>query len=79
MPINQGASWDVGLVHEIAQVHSAPSNESCQPSISFILSNPNLQVIAAEASAIGVDFVFAPVVNMMTDPRFGRLQEGFSL
>jgi len=35
------------------------------------------QVIAAEASAIGVDTVFAPVVNMMTDPRFGRLQEGF--
>lgn len=34
-------------------------------------------VIASEASAIGVDTVFAPVVNMMTDPRFGRLQEGF--
>lgn len=34
-------------------------------------------VIAAEASAIGVDTVFAPVVNMMGDPRFGRLQEGF--
>ena len=34
-------------------------------------------VTAAEASAIGVDSVFAPVVNMMTDPRFGRLQEGF--
>jgi hypothetical protein len=34
-------------------------------------------VIAAEASATGVDTVFAPVVNMMTDPRFGRLQEGF--
>ena len=34
-------------------------------------------VIATEASAIGVDSVFAPVVNMMTDPRFGRLQEGF--
>jgi beta-glucosidase len=34
-------------------------------------------VTAAEASAIGVDAVFAPVVNMMQDPRFGRLQEGF--
>ena len=34
-------------------------------------------VIATEAAAIGVDSVFAPVVNMMTDPRFGRLQEGF--
>lgn len=34
--------------------------------------------IANEASAIGVDTVFAPVVNMITDPRFGRMQEGFS-
>eukprot|EP00041_Stephanoeca_diplocostata_P011307 m.184813 g.184813 ORF g.184813 m.184813 type:complete len:797 (-) comp18490_c0_seq2:182-2572(-) len=33
--------------------------------------------IAKTASAIGVDMVFAPVVNMMPDPRFGRLQEGF--
>lgn len=35
------------------------------------------EVIAMEAHAIGVDTVFAPVVNMMADPRFGRLQEGF--
>lgn len=35
------------------------------------------KTIADEASAIGVDTVFAPVVNMMPDPRFGRLQEGF--
>ena len=33
--------------------------------------------MAAEASSIGVDTVFAPVLNMMMDPRFGRLQEGF--
>eukprot|EP00040_Diaphanoeca_grandis_P040838 m.262177 g.262177 ORF g.262177 m.262177 type:complete len:794 (-) comp44699_c0_seq1:67-2448(-) len=33
--------------------------------------------IAYEAASIGVDTVFAPVVNMMPDPRFGRLQEGF--
>jgi len=42
------------------------------------LVNEIAVTIAQEASAIGVDFVFAPVVNMMTDPRFGRLQEGFS-
>ena len=35
-------------------------------------------VVGTEAAAIGVDVVFAPVVNMMTDPRFGRLQEGYS-
>lgn len=54
MPINQGWTWNVTLVEQIATV------------------------IAREASAIGVDTVFAPVVNMITDPRFGRLQEGFS-
>jgi beta-glucosidase len=35
-------------------------------------------VVGNEAARIGVDVVFAPVVNMMTDPRFGRLQEGYS-
>lgn len=39
--------------------------------------NAIAQAIASEADSIGVDTVFAPVVNMMTDPRFGRLQEGF--
>ena len=34
--------------------------------------------IAAEASAIGIDLVFSPVINMWTDSRFGRLQEGYS-
>ena len=36
-----------------------------------------VRLLYHQASAIGVDTVFAPVVNMMTDPRFGRLQEGF--
>lgn len=34
--------------------------------------------IADEASAIGIDLVFSPVINMWTDARFGRLQEGYS-
>jgi beta-glucosidase len=34
--------------------------------------------VAAEARSIGVDLAFAPVINMWTDSRFGRLQEGFS-
>jgi beta-glucosidase len=34
--------------------------------------------IAAEASAVGIDTLFAPVINMVVDPRFGRLQENFS-
>ena len=53
MPINQGASWNVSLVSNIADA------------------------IADQASTMGVQVVFAPVVNMMTDPRFGRGQEGY--
>ena len=34
--------------------------------------------VALEARSIGVDLAFAPVINMWTDSRFGRLQEGFS-
>ena len=35
-------------------------------------------VLASEARAYGVDNVWSPVVNMWTDDRFGRYQEGFS-
>ena len=34
--------------------------------------------IAEEARAFGADVAFSPVLNMWTDPRFGRLQEGYS-
>jgi beta-glucosidase-like glycosyl hydrolase len=33
--------------------------------------------VAAQARAVGVEVVYAPVMNMMTDARFGRQQEGF--
>jgi beta-glucosidase len=57
-------------------VFPMPVNQGCSwnPELVHNIS----KVIATEAQALGVDFVFAPVVNMMTDPRFGRLQEGFS-
>lgn len=53
-----------------------PVSQGCSWNVSLVQSIA--AVIAAEARAIGVDTVFAPVVNMMVDPRFGRLQEGFS-
>lgn len=34
--------------------------------------------IASEARAAGVDTALSPVVNMITDPRFGRYHEGLS-
>ena len=36
------------------------------------------RVIALEARSTGVDTALAPVVNMFSDPRFGRYSEGFS-
>eukprot|EP01052_Picozoa_sp_SAG31_P059472 SAG31_NODE_18768_length_623_cov_1.185115_2_plen_73_part_01 len=33
---------------------------------------------AAVARAVGINIGLSPVVNMYPDPRFGRLQEGFS-
>ena len=35
-------------------------------------------MLASEARAYGVDNTWSPVVNMWTDDRFGRYQEGFS-
>jgi beta-glucosidase len=35
-------------------------------------------IIAVEARASGVDTALSPVVNMFSDPRFGRYSEGFS-
>eukprot|EP00755_Sulcionema_specki_P034865 Sspe_Gene.103774::Locus_79624_Transcript_1_1_Confidence_1.000_Length_1747::g.103774::m.103774/K05349/bglX; beta-glucosidase len=36
------------------------------------------QVVAAETRICGANIAFAPVINLFTDPRFGRFQEGFS-
>eukprot|EP00118_Oscarella_pearsei_P013700 m.111566 g.111566 ORF g.111566 m.111566 type:complete len:779 (+) comp37431_c1_seq6:574-2910(+) len=35
-------------------------------------------VIGKETRALGADLAYAPVLNVFTDPRFGRIQEGFS-
>lgn len=34
--------------------------------------------IAREARSLGIDVAFAPVINLWSDARFGRLQEGYS-
>lgn len=57
-------------------VFPMPVSQGCSWNQSLVRSIA--QAISAEASAIGVDVVFAPVVNMMDDARFGRLQEGYS-
>ena len=34
--------------------------------------------VAADCRAVGADMGWSPVINLFQDPRFGRLQEGFS-
>eukprot|EP00039_Didymoeca_costata_P006535 m.91190 g.91190 ORF g.91190 m.91190 type:complete len:773 (-) comp13291_c0_seq2:63-2381(-) len=36
------------------------------------------EIIASDARSVGTDRGFSPVINMFPDPRYGRLQEGFS-
>ena len=57
-------------------VFPMPVNQGCSWNTSLVQAIAS--AIAAEARSIGTDTVFAPVVNMWSDPRFGRLQEGFS-
>ena len=60
----------------LGTIFPMPVGQGCSWNVSLVKSIA--RVIAAEASAVGVDTIFAPVVNMVTDPRFGRLQENFS-
>ena len=46
-----------------------PIAQGCSWNVSLV--SKIARVIATEARSIGVDTVFAPVVNMNTDPRFG--------
>ena len=61
---------------EYGTIFPMPINQGC--SFNVTLVEKIASVIAKESSAVGVDTVFAPVVNMITDARFGRMQEGFS-
>jgi len=36
------------------------------------------EVVALAGRSTGADVLFAPVINLFTDPRYGRLQEAFS-
>eukprot|EP01120_Amphizonella_sp_Union-15-10_P015340 TRINITY_DN7880_c0_g1_i1.p1 TRINITY_DN7880_c0_g1~~TRINITY_DN7880_c0_g1_i1.p1 ORF type:complete len:755 (+),score=122.52 TRINITY_DN7880_c0_g1_i1:78-2342(+) len=48
------------------------------PSWNTTLIREVYTVIGQEARICGYDLGFAPVLNLMTDPRFGRFHEGFS-
>ena len=35
-------------------------------------------IIALEARSVGIDVCYGPVINLWTDPRYGRISEGYS-
>jgi beta-glucosidase len=62
------------IIHGLRTVFPIPLAESCT-------WDPNLleraaRVAAEEASAAGTDWIFAPMVDIARDPRWGRIAEG---
>lgn len=62
------------VIHGYRTIFPIPLAESCT-------WNPDLlerasRVAAEEASACGVDWIFAPMVDIARDPRWGRIAEG---
>lgn len=62
------------VIHGFRTIFPIPLAESCT-------WNPALlerasRVAAEEASAVGVDWIFAPMVDVARDPRWGRIAEG---
>ncbi|GAB4580321.1 MAG: glycoside hydrolase family 3 N-terminal domain-containing protein [Anaerolineales bacterium] len=62
------------VIHGFRTIFPIPLAESCT-------WNPALlerasRVAAEEASAIGIDWIFAPMVDVARDPRWGRIAEG---
>jgi beta-glucosidase len=70
IPVISGAD----VIHGFRTIFPIPLGEACT-------WNPELlerasRVAAEEASAVGVDWIFAPMVDVARDPRWGRIAEG---
>jgi beta-glucosidase len=70
IPLISGAD----VIHGFRTIFPIPLGEACT-------WNPGLlerasRVAAEEASAVGVDWIFAPMVDVARDPRWGRIAEG---
>ena len=59
-----------------ATVFPTPIAQGCSWNTTLI--NEIASIIAQSARSVGIDILFSPVINLWTDPRFGRISEGFS-
>ena len=76
IPLFFYAEGNHGVAVKGGTIFPMPVGQGCSWNTSLVRSIN--EVVATEAAATGIDTLFAPVVNMVTDPRFGRLQENYS-
>src|ERR1700730_9592610 len=62
------------VIHGYRTVFPIPLAESCTWDVALV--EQAARVAAEEASACGTDWIFAPMVDVSRDPRWGRIAEG---
>ncbi len=62
------------VIHGMRTIFPIPLGESCSWDLKLI--EKSARIAAIEASAEGVDWTFAPMVDISRDPRWGRVMEG---
>ena len=62
------------VIHGYKTIFPIPLGESCSWDLDLIKKTS--QVAAKEASAIGLHWTFAPMIDIARDPRWGRIAEG---
>ncbi|MEI7675146.1 MAG: glycoside hydrolase family 3 N-terminal domain-containing protein [Bacteroidales bacterium] len=62
------------VIHGYKTIFPIPLAEACSWDLKSI--EQNASVAAAEASAAGIHWTFAPMCDISTDPRWGRVMEG---
>ena len=62
------------VIHGLRTVFPIPLAEACTWDPDLV--GQAARVAAVEASAVGIDWIFAPMVDIARDPRWGRIAEG---
>lgn len=62
------------VVHGYKTISPVPLAESCSWDMDLI--EKSARVAAEEATASGIQWTFAPMVDIARDPRWGRVMEG---
>jgi beta-glucosidase len=66
--------FGLDVIHGYATIFPVPLAEACSWDLEAIESSA--RVAGAEASAAGIQWTYAPMVDIARDPRWGRIMEG---